>query len=160
MVLSKQQDRIDQMNLLSKTFLHGNASLEIILEERLQEVNSLWRQVQLRASSKQEKLEMCVEEQVQHLEGARQSEVMAFTENFAFLRSLFLTAECCDGPTEDETKKNEVEELHEDNLRGQIALHELFEGLSSLEEIVVSERLVGGDLMTYCAQLTRMQVSQ
>ena len=37
-VMSKQQDRLDQMNLLSHSFLHGSASLNIILEERLREV--------------------------------------------------------------------------------------------------------------------------
>ena len=37
-VMSKQQDRLDQMNLLSERFLHGSASLNIILDERLREV--------------------------------------------------------------------------------------------------------------------------
>ena len=36
--MSKQQDRLDQMNLLSERFLHGSASLNIILDERLREV--------------------------------------------------------------------------------------------------------------------------
>ena len=95
-LMSKQQDRVDQMNLLSPSFLHGSASLNIILEERLREVNSLWKEVQMRASSKQEVLERCVQEQTQNLESTRQQEVMAFTENFSFLRSLYLTVDCCD----------------------------------------------------------------
>lgn len=37
-MMSKQQDRLDQMNLLSERFLHGSASLNIILDERLTEV--------------------------------------------------------------------------------------------------------------------------
>ena len=36
--MSKQQDRLDQMNLLSERFLHGSASLNVILDERLREV--------------------------------------------------------------------------------------------------------------------------
>lgn len=37
-MMSKQQDRLDQMNLLSESFMHGSASLNIILDERLREV--------------------------------------------------------------------------------------------------------------------------
>lgn len=37
-MMSKQQDRLDQMNLLSERFLHGSESLNIILDERLREV--------------------------------------------------------------------------------------------------------------------------
>ncbi|KAL9958264.1 hypothetical protein ACROYT_G035259 [Oculina patagonica] len=95
-LMSKQQDRLDQMNLLSQSYLHGSAGLNIILEERLREVNALWKEVQMRASSKQEVLERCVQEQTQNLESTRQQEVMAFTENFSFLRSLYLTVDCCD----------------------------------------------------------------
>ena len=158
MLLSKQQDRIDQMNLLSETFFHGSSSLDIILEERLQEVNALWRKVQRRASSKQERLERCVREQTRDLQDTRQHEVTAFTENFPFLRSLFLTADCCAGTAEDDVTVREDEELYDEDLRNQIAFHELFEGLAAVEENVVTEVVVDGDQTVYHDQLARLQV--
>lgn len=162
-LMSKQQDRVDQMNLLSPSFLHGSASLNIILEERLREVNALWKEVQMRASSKQEVLERCVQKQTQNLESTRQQEVMAFTENFSFLRSLYLTVDCCDDACK--RKKRDVvdgddqEEFYDEELKNQIKLHELFEGLASVEESAVSEVVVDGDLTRYQEQLTRLQVS-
>ena len=164
--MSKQQDRVDQMNLLSPSFLHGSASLNIILEERLREVNALWKEVQMRASSKQEVLERCVQEQTQNLESTRQQEVMAFTENFSFLRSLYLTVDCCDDVCKRRKKRGVVdgndddeEEFYDEELKNQIELHELFEGLASVEESAVSEVVVDGDLTRYQEQLTRLQVS-
>lgn len=161
--MSKQQDRVDQMNLLSPSFLHGSASLNIILEERLREVNALWKEVQMRASSKQEVLERCVQEQTQNLESTRQQEVMAFTENFSFLRSLYLTVDCCDDVckrrSSDGVDGDEVEEFCDEELKNQIELHELFEGLASVEESAVSEVVADGDLTRYQEQLTRLQVS-
>ena len=164
--MSKQQDRVDQMNLLSPSFLHGSASLNIILEERLREVNALWKEVQMRASSKQEVLERCVQEQTQNLESTRQQEVMAFTENFSFLRSLYLTVDCCDDVCKRRKKRGVVdgndddeEDFYDEELKNQIELHELFEGLASVEESAVSEVVVDGDLTRYQEQLTRLQVS-
>ena len=162
-LMSKQQDRVDQMNLLSPSFLHGSASLNIILEERLREVNALWKGVQMRASSKQEVLERCVQEQTQNLESTRQQEVMAFTENFSFLRSLYLTVDCCDEVCK-RRKSNEIdgedeEQFYDEELNNQMELHELFEGLASVEESAVSEVVVDGDLTRYHEQLTRLQVS-
>ena len=168
-MMSKQQDRVDQMNLLSPSFLHGSASLNIILEERLREVNALWKEVQMRASSKQEVLERCVQEQTQNLESTRQQEVMAFTENFSFLRSLYLTVDCCDDACKrrksdvvdgDDINDDDEEEFYDEELKNQIELHELFEGLASVEESAVSELVVDGDLTRYQEQLTRLQVSQ
>ena len=162
-LMSKQQDRVDQMNLLSPSFLHGSASLNIILEERLREVNALWKEVQMRASSKQEVLERCVQEQTQNLESTRQQEVMAFTENFSFLRSLYLTVDCCDDVCKRKKKDvvdgDDQEEFYDEELKNQIELHELFEGLASVEESAVSEVVVDGDLTRYQEQLTRLQVS-
>lgn len=154
---------MDQMNLLSQSYLHGSAGLNIILEERLREVNALWKEVQMRASSKQEVLERCVQEQTQNLESTRQQEVMAFTENFSFLRSLYLTVDCCDNvcartPSE-VVDGDEVEEFYDEELKNQIELHELFEGLASVEESAVSEVVVDGDLTGYQEQLARLQVS-
>lgn len=167
-MMSKQQDRVDQMNLLSPSFLHGSASLNIILEERLREVNALWKEVQMRASSKQEVLERCVQEQTQNLESTRQQEVMAFTENFSFLRSLYLTVDCCDDAckrrksdvVDGDDNDDDEEEFYDEELKNQIELHELFEGLASVEESAVSELVVDGDLTRYQVQLTRLQVSQ
>lgn len=165
--MSKQQDRVDQMNVLSQSFQHGSASLNVILEERLREVNSLWRQVQMRASSKQEVLERCVQEQTQNLESTRQQEVMAFTENFSFLRSLYLTTDCCDEECKRRQRADLVDgeedeaeaEFYDEELKNQIELHELFEGLATVEESAVSEVVVEGDLTSYQEQLTRLQVS-
>lgn len=167
-MMSKQQDRVDQMNLLSPSFLHGSASLNIILEERLREVNALWKEVQMRASSKQEVLERCVQEQTQNLESTRQQEVMAFTENFSFLRSLYLTVDCCDDAckrrksdvVDGDDNDDDEEEFYDEELKNQIELHELFEGLASVEESAVSELVVDGDLTRYQEQLTRLQVSK
>ena len=161
--MSKQQDRVDQMNVLSQSFLHGSASLNIILEERLREVNALWKEVQMRASSKQEVLERCVQEQTQNLESTRQQEVMAFTENFSFLRSLYLTVDCCDDvcarTRSDAVEGEEVDEFYDEELKNQIELHELFEELASVEESAVSELVVDGGLTKCQDQLTRLQVS-
>ena len=162
--MSKQQDRLDQMNLLSQSYLHDSAGLNIILEERLREVNALWKEVQLRASSKQEVLERCVQEQTQNLESTRQQEVMAFTENFSFLRSLYLTVDCCDDvcarrQSEVVDGGDEVEEFNDEELKNQIELHELFEGLALVEESAVSELVEDGDLAGYQEQLSRLQVS-
>lgn len=160
--MSKQQDRVDQMNILSNSFLHGSASMNIILEERLREINALWKEVQMRASSKQEVLERCVQEQTQNLKSTRQKEVTAFTENFSFLRSLYLTVDCCDEDCDsrraDALEVETLEEVYDQELSNQIELHELFEELASLEECAVSELVVEGDLTKYQEQLTRLQV--
>ena len=108
-----------------------------------------------------------MQEQTQNLESARQQEVTAFTENFSFLRSLYLTPACdedgvCRKPkrvVEPDENENDVEQFYDEELKNQIELHELFEGLASVEESAVTEVVLDGDLMSYQEQLTRLQVS-
>lgn len=123
--------------------------------------------MQERASTKQETLERCVQEQAQYLESSRQQEVIAFTENFSFLRSLYLTPACDEdgvygkrkGDLELDEERDEVKECYDEDLKNQIELHELFEELASVEESAVTEEVVDSDLTSYQEQLTRLQVS-
>lgn len=122
----------------------------------------------MRASAKQEVLERCVQEQAQNLEGDRQHEVTAFTENFSFLRSLYLTPTCDeDGVCR---KQKSVVDLNDEEIDGkqiddeglkyQMELHDLFEELACVEESAVTEVVLDGDLTSYQEQLTRLQVSR
>ena len=130
-------------------------------------VNELWGFVQERASTKQGILERCVQEQAQNLESSQQQEVIAFTENFSFLRSLYLTPACDEdgvcGRRKDQfgldEGRDEVEEFYDEELKNQIELHELFEELASVEESAVTEEVVNSDLTSCQEQLTRLQVS-
>ena len=130
-------------------------------------VNELWGYVQERASTKQGILERCVQEQAQNLESSQQQEIIAFTENFSFLRSLYLTPACDEdgvcGRRKDqfglEEGRDEVEEFYDEDLKNQIELHELFEELASVEESAVTEEVVNSDLTSCQEQLTRLQVS-
>ena len=128
----------------------------------------IWRAVQLRASAKQEVLERCVQEQTQNLESDRQLEVTAFTENFSFLRSLYLTPTCDEDGVckkrksfldvnDDET---DDQRFDDNGLKNQIELHELFEELACVEESAVTDVLIDGDLTSYQEQLIRLQVSR
>lgn len=121
----------------------------------------------MRASAKQEVLERCVQEQAQNLEGDRQQEVSAFTENFSFLRSLYLTP-TCDEDGVCRKQKNVVDvndeeidekQIDDDGLNYQMELHDLFEELACVEESAVTEVVLDGDLTSYQEQLTRLQVS-
>ena len=108
-----------------------------------------------------------MQEQTQNLESARQQEVTAFTENFSFLRSLYLTPACDEdgvcrrrtSAVEPDEDKNDGDQFYDEELKNQIELHELFEGLASVEESAVTEVVLDGDLMSYQEQLTRLQVS-
>lgn len=130
-------------------------------------MNALWKEVQLRASAKQAILERCVQEQTQNLESARQQEVTAFTENFSFLKSLYLTTGCDEdgvcgrrgSALEPDESEGEVDEFYDEELKVQIELHELFEELASVEESAVTDVVVDGDLTSYQEQLSRLQVS-
>lgn len=132
------------------------------------QVNAIWKQVQIRASAKQAVLERCVQEQTQNLESARQQEVTAFTENFSFLRSLYLTPACDEDGVCGRRKKavepdddmNDVEQFYDEELKNQFEVHELFEGLASVEESAVTEVVLDGDLMRYQEPLSRLQVSE
>lgn len=132
------------------------------------QVNAIWKQVQIRASAKQAVLERCVQEQTQNLESARQQEVTAFTENFSFLRSLYLTPACDEDGVCGRRKKavepddgmNDVEQFYDEELKNQFEVHELFEGLASVEESAVTEVVLDGDLMRYQEPLSRLQVSK
>lgn len=120
----------------------------------------------MRASAKQEVLERCVQEQTQNLEGDRQQEVSAFTENFSFLRSLYLTPTCdedgvCRKQKNVDVNDEKIDEkqIDDEGLKYQMELHELFEELACVEESAVTEVVLDGDLTSYQEQLTRLQVS-
>ena len=109
-----------------------------------------------------------MQEQTQNLESARQQEVTAFTENFSFLRSLYLTPACnedgvCERrktilePADDD--EDGLEEFYDEELKNQLELHELFEVLAAVEESAVTEVVLDGDLTSYQEQLTRLKVS-
>ena len=109
-----------------------------------------------------------MQEQTQNLESSRQQEVTAFTENFSFLRSLYLTSGCDDDEVcgrrglaiDLEEDRNEIDEFYDEELKNQIELHELFEELAAVEESAVSEVAADGDLTSYQEQLSRLQVSE
>ena len=163
--MSQQQERVDVMNSLSQQYLLSNSSSAVILEERLTATNALWRKLQNIAAAKQEALERCVHEQAKHFDQTRQKEILAFRENFAFLRSLYWDS--TEGPVIEESfarnirptvESLEEEKLYDDNLRQQMELHELFEGIASIEEAVVSEEIADGDMTVMKEALARMLV--
>lgn len=78
---------------------------------------------------------------------------MVFIENFFFLRLFYFIVDCCDDVCK--RKKRDVvdgddqEEFYDEELKNQIKFYELFEGLVLVEESVVLEVVVDGDLMRY-----------
>ena len=56
--MTKQQGRVDLMNVLAERYLNNTSSSSlIILEERLKTVNELWAELHSRANNKQQALE-------------------------------------------------------------------------------------------------------
>lgn len=162
--MSRQQGRIEVMNSLAQQFpFEGNSSLMIIMDERLKAVNSLWQDLQNRAASKQSDLESYVHSQPRTKGRLETSDMEHFKENFALLRSLNLSnasddiASLEENGLFDEYLENGVED---DNLAAQIELHELLDGVASIEEALVSEEIVDGDMAVLKLQLEHLQVSK
>ena len=164
--MSRQQRRINVMNTLAEQFpFQTNSSLMIILDERLSAVNTLWQQLQKRAATRQNELETFVQQESYGAKNIPASDILSFRENFALLRSLYTpdVSDMLDGSEERdedslgvETLANGVED--DDNFVTQMELHELFEGVAGIEENLVSEEIVDGDMALLKQQLERIQV--
>ena len=147
------------MNSLSHRYLDTDSSLTVILEQRLAAANSTWRKLQRMAAAKQESLARSVYDPTQRSDEARQ--ISAFRENFALLRSLYWDSS--DEPSGADrvspiSDEFDEESVYGDDLKRQMELHELFEGLAFLEEEIVSEEFVDGDMTAMMEALARMPV--
>lgn len=161
--MSRQQGRIDEMNSLAQQFpFEGNSSLMIIMDERLKAVNNLWQDLQDRATSRQNDLESVVQRTPHNRAQFPPSDIEHFKENFALLRSLNLSNDSDIVPVDENglfSEENSTGDDDDDNFAAQIELHELLEGVASIEEALVSEEIVDGDMGVLKQQLEHIQVS-
>jgi hypothetical protein len=135
----------------------------IILDERLNAVNDLWGQLQQRAASRKSDLENFVKHRGHGAKRIPQSVILSFRENFSLLWSLYLSNEKDSVDEGEESNEELVDNLEngiddDDNFVTQMELHELLDGVASIEETLVSEEIVDGDMAVLKQQLERIQV--
>ena len=161
MQMTKQQGRVDLMNVLAERYLNNtSSSLLIILEERLKTVNELRAELQSRANNKQRALERSLGE----VSGQYQEEAdsLAISESYPSWRPSPWSQEDIEigaDSLESQGERDEEDEgLYEENLMYQIELHNLCEVLADIEDAVVSADFQACDMASVKERLAKIQV--
>ena len=158
--MTKQQGRVDLMNVLAERYLNNtSSSLLIILEERLKAVNELWAELQSRANNKQRVLEHSLHTASGYEH--KDAELLAISESYPAWRPSPWSredAECGRDSLENREGRDEEEGMYEENLMYQIELHNLYEVLADIEEAVVTADFDAFDMAGVKERLGRIQV--
>ena len=168
------KDIQSKMNIINRhgQYFKGKArsGLREILEERLRALNDQWNKLQDRASARQKELEQLVQEKADNeLFSSEDGSLNELRGNTALLSSLYFNTENEDvkrllnrlglfSAESDDDDHEKMRHLEDGFLDYQAAFHDLFEWLTTVEEVIVNVATTDCELNQLRDRLNRLRV--